>query len=166
MVNGLEEDILLGPIQNNMLFNKIQQLIEQSKFNPNTKIIVPYPSYPNKGLLIPITYITGLDNGDPLVDEEQFGTVLPIVTYKNLDEAIEKANGLEVGLGASVWGEDTEKLEQVAQKMEAATVWINQHEVVHPYVPFGGIKQSGYGVEFGIEGLKAVTAPKILSYKK
>ncbi len=50
--------------------------------------------------------------------------------------------------------------------MEAGTVWINQHEVVHPYVPFGGIKQSGYGVEFGIEGLKAVTAPKILSYKK
>lgn len=102
MGNGLEEDILLGPIQNKMQFDKIQQLIEQSKFNPNTKIIVPYPSYPNEGLLIPITYITGLDNGDPLVDEEQFGTVLPIVTYKNLEEAIEKANGLEVGLGASV----------------------------------------------------------------
>lgn len=166
MGNGLEDDILLGPIQNKMQYEKINQLIDASKNNSNAKIVVPNPTHQNEGLFIPITFITGVDNGDSIVDEEQFGTVLPIITYKTIEEAIEKANGLDVGLGASVWGEDDEKLNYVVERLEAGTVWINQHGAINPFVPFGGTKQSGYGVEFGIDGLKAVTQPKIICYKK
>lgn len=166
MGNGLIEDVVLGPIQNQMQYEKVKALIEKTKENPKAKIYVPNPSIPDTGYFIPITYFTGVDNGDAIVDEEQFGTVLPIITYKTVDEAIEKANELSVGLGASVWGNDDQLLEEVANQMEAGSVWINQHGAIHPFVPFGGVKQSGYGVEFGIEGLKAVTVSKIISYKK
>lgn len=166
MGNGLMEDVVLGPIQNKMQYDKVLALIETTKANPKAKVVVPNPTIPESGYFIPITYITGVDNGDPIVDEEQFGTVLPIITYKTMEEAIEKANGLPVGLGASVWGNDEKLVEEVAHQLEAGSVWINQHGAIHPFVPFGGVKQSGYGVEFGIEGLKAVTVPKIISYKK
>lgn len=166
MGNGIEEDVFLGPLQNQMQYDKVNALLEQTKNNSNAKIIIPNPEIPTQGYFIPITLVTGVDHGDAIVDEEQFGPVLPIITYTTLDEAIRKANELEVGLGASVWGTDEHTLDSVAQQMEAGTVWINQHGAIHPFVPFGGVKQSGYGVEFGIEGLKAVTLPKIISYKK
>ena len=166
MGNGLEDDVFLGPIQNQMQYDKVKSLLETTKANPKASFIIPNEEIPSQGYFIPITYITGVDNGDAIVNEEQFGPVLPIITYKTIEEAILKANELEVGLGASVWGTDENMLDAVAQQIEAGTVWMNQHGAIHPFVPFGGIKQSGYGVEFGIEGLKAVTVPKIISYKK
>lgn len=69
-------------------------------------------------------------------------------------------------LGGSVWGDDLSEAAQVASRIESGTVWVNQHWAIHAMVPFGGIKDSGYGVEFGVEGLKAVTQPQIISIKK
>jgi acyl-CoA reductase-like NAD-dependent aldehyde dehydrogenase len=118
------------------------------------------------GNFFPITLVTQIDNAARLVQEEQFGPVLPIVKFSNLDEAIQMANAVEVGLGASVWSSNPEQAREVANRMQAGTVWINQHGTIHPMVPFGGIKQSGFGVEFGVDGLKAVTQPKIISINK
>ena len=101
-----------------------------------------------------------------LVDAEQFGPVLPSIKYRNVDDAVASANRLDAGLGASVWSSDLEEARRVADRIEAGTVWINQHGMVHPMVPFGGIKGSGYGVEFGIDGLKSVTQPRVISIKK
>ncbi len=91
---------------------------------------------------------------------------MPIIKYKNLEDAIARANDNKNGLGASVWGDDLEQAAKVAARIEAGTVWVNQHGAVHPMVPFGGVKESGYGVEFGIEGLKATTQPQVISIKK
>jgi acyl-CoA reductase-like NAD-dependent aldehyde dehydrogenase len=96
-----------------------------------------------------------------LVDEEQFGTALPIIRYADIDDAIARANGTEFGLDASVWGTDRAEAERVAAELEAGTVWINKHAAIQPNVPMGGIKCSGIGVEFGEEGLAAYTAIKI-----
>ncbi|MFW0771529.1 aldehyde dehydrogenase family protein, partial [Arthrobacter koreensis] len=74
------------------------------------------------------------------------------------------ANALDVGLGASVWSSDKDAALAVAARIEAGTVWINKHGAVDPRMPFGGAKQSGYGLEFGVEGLKALGAPQVLSY--
>jgi acyl-CoA reductase-like NAD-dependent aldehyde dehydrogenase len=98
-----------------------------------------------------------------LVAEEQFGPALPIIRYSTLDEAIEKANGLEVGLGASVWSSNPAAAREVAARLEAGTVWINSHGMVNPLIPFGGSKQSGYGLEFGVEGLKALGVPQVIN---
>ena len=90
-----------------------------------------------------------IDPGNPLVVEEQFDPALPIVKYSTVDEAIQLANGLETGLGSSVWGTDRAATIRVAARLEAGTTWINGHGGVDPRIPFGGAKQSGYGLEFG-----------------
>jgi acyl-CoA reductase-like NAD-dependent aldehyde dehydrogenase len=80
-----------------------------------------------------------------------------------VDDAIRRANGTEYGLDASVWGRDRIAAEEVAQKLEAGTVWINKHAEIAPHIPMGGIKSSGIGVEFGEEGLAAYTTIKIIN---
>ena len=97
------------------------------------------------------------------MDEEQFGPALPIIRYSEVEDAIASANRLDVGLGASVWSSDAAAARQVAERLQAGTVWINSHGGVHPMVPFGGTKTSGYGLEFGVEGLKAVAVPQVIS---
>lgn len=165
MGNGAEETNVLGPIQNKMQYDKIQDLIRDSE-NIGADFRFKGQKPDLDGYFIPIMLLGNVDNGDRIVDEEQFGPVLPIIKYKTLEEAIIKANNSENGLGASVWSDDSEQAQKVAAQLEAGTVWINQHGAIHPFVPFGGAKQSGYGVEFGIEGLKAVTVPKVISIKK
>jgi acyl-CoA reductase-like NAD-dependent aldehyde dehydrogenase len=165
MGNGADEGIVLGPIQNKMQYDKIQDLIRDSE-NIGADFIFKGQKPDLEGYFIPVTLIGNVDNGDRIVDEEQFGPVLPIITYKTVEEAISKANDSENGLGASVWSDNLDEAQKVAAQLQAGTVWINQHGAIHPFVPFGGAKQSGYGVEFGIEGLKAVTVPKVISIKK
>ena len=104
-----------------------------------------------------------IKEGSRLVDEEQFGPVLPIIRYTDLDDAIAHANALEFGLDASVWGTDKAKTAAVAARLEAGTVFVNKHAEIAPNVPFGGIKCSGLGVEFGEEGLAAYTTIKIIN---
>lgn len=165
MGNGADEASVLGPIQNKMQYDKIQDLLLDAE-NIGADFIFTGQKPDLEGYFIPVTLVGNVDNGDRIVDEEQFGPVLPIIKYKTLEEAINKANDSENGLGASVWSDDPDEAQKVAAQLEAGTVWINQHGAIHPFVPFGGAKQSGYGVEFGIEGLKAVTIPKVISIKK
>lgn len=165
MGNGADESSVLGPIQNKMQYDKIQDLIIDAE-NIGADFIFTGQKPDLEGYFIPVTLVGNVDNGDRIVDEEQFGPVLPIIKYKTLEEAISKANDSENGLGASVWSDDLDEAQKVATQLEAGTVWINQHGAIHPFVPFGGAKQSGYGVEFGMEGLKAVTVPKVISIKK
>ncbi|WP_300687239.1 aldehyde dehydrogenase family protein [Chryseobacterium sp.] len=165
MGNGADETSVLGPIQNKMQYDKIQDLILDSE-NIGADFLFKGQKPDLEGYFIPVTLVGNVDNGDRIVDEEQFGPVLPIIKYKTLEEAISKANDSENGLGASVWSDDLDQAQKVAAQLEAGTVWINQHGAINPFVPFGGAKKSGYGVEFGIEGLKAVTVPKVISIKK
>lgn len=165
MGHGMEEGIAVGPIQNRMQYDKVVSLVEDAKKSGG--VIESGGTAPaGPGYFYPLTLVTGLKDGDRLVDEEQFGPVLPIIKYRDVEDAIASANRLDVGLGASVWSADVQKAKEVAMRIQAGTVWINQHGQVHPMVPFGGVKGSGYGVEFGVDGLKAVTRPKVISTKK
>ena len=155
----------MGPIQNKMQFDKVVALVESARQAGATIVCGGQPQG-GPGYFYPLTLVTGLEDGARLVDEEQFGPVLPIIKYRNVDDAVASANRLDAGLGASVWSSDLEEARRVADRIEAGTVWINQHGMVHPMVPFGGIKGSGYGVEFGIDGLKSVTQPRVISIKK
>lgn len=165
MGNGMEDGNVLGPIQNEMQYNKVKALVEDAKAH-GARIVRGGSPIEGAGYFYPITLVADIDNGVRLVDEEQFGPILPIIKYKTIDEAIAKANDTESGLGASVWGTDVSEATKIAARIDAGTVWINQHGAIHPMVPFGGAKHSGYGVEFGIEGLKAVTQPFVISIKK
>lgn len=97
--------------------------------------------------------VADVDHGMPLVDDEQFGPVLPIIRYADVEEAIAKANDNPNGLGGSIWSSDADKARGLARRPECGTAWVNKHGAIQPNAPFGGIKQSGFGVEFGQEGL-------------
>lgn len=164
MGDGMQDGILLGPVQNRMQFDKVCALVESAR-RDGARIVTGGQPKPDS-LFFPITLVADIKDGSPLVDEEQFGPVLPIISYSDVDQAIRNANRLDAALGASVWSSDLQEAQRVALQLQAGTVWINQHGAIHPMVPFGGIKGSGYGVEFGVEGLKAVTVPQVISIKK
>jgi len=165
MGNGMEAGIAIGPIQNRMQYNKVVSLVEDAKAQGAT-IVCGGKEPDGPGNFYPVTLVTNIADGARLVDEEQFGPVLPIIKYQDVESAIASANRLDAGLGASVWSTDPEKAMAVASRLQAGTVWINQHGAIHPMVPFGGVKSSGWGVEFGIDGLKSVTLLQIISVKK
>ncbi|BCW58671.1 aldehyde dehydrogenase family protein [Paenarthrobacter nicotinovorans] len=163
MGNGLDENNVLGPLQNQQQYDIVARLVEEAKASGARVLIGGNPDADAPGYFYPTTLIADIDNDNPLVAEEQFGPALPIIRYSTVDEAVAKANALDVGLGASVWSSDLDAAREVASRIQAGTVWINKHGAVDPRVPFGGAKQSGYGLEFGVEGLKALGVPQIIN---
>ena len=117
---------------------------------------------PGEGLFFPPTLIADLDASDPLVNEEQFGPALPIIRYSDIEDAIAQANASENGLGGSVWSKDIDKARDIARRLECGSVWINKHGAIQPNAPFGGVKASGFGVEFGEEGLAEYTDIQVM----
>lgn len=160
---GLDENNVLGPLQNKAQFDIVASLVQAARDSGARVLTGGNPQDGQPGYFYPATLVADIDNDNPLVTREQFGPALPIVKYSSVDEAIKMANGLDVGLGASVWSSDPAKAREVATRIEAGTVWINKHGAVDPRVPFGGTKQSGYGLEFGLEGLKQLGAPQIIT---
>ncbi|MFE5838276.1 aldehyde dehydrogenase family protein [Arthrobacter sp. NPDC056493] len=160
---GLDENNVLGPLQNKAQYDIVATLVQAAK-DSGARILTggnPDPNQP--GYFYPTTLVADIDNTNPLVTEEQFGPALPIIRYTTIDEAISMANGLDVGLGASVWSPNLPAARDVASRIQAGTVWINKHGAVDPRIPFGGAKQSGYGLEFGTEGLKHLGIPQIIN---
>jgi acyl-CoA reductase-like NAD-dependent aldehyde dehydrogenase len=88
-----------------------------------------------------------------VVDEEQFGPVLPVLPYSDVEDAVARANASHFGLGGSVWGTDLERASEVASQLACGTAWVNSHLALVPYAPFGGHKWSGLGLENGKWGL-------------
>ena len=158
MGRGLDEVNVLGPLQNRQQFDIVARLVESARAAGATVLLGGDPDHQAVGNFYPTTLVADIDDTNPLVTEEQFGPALPIIRYDDLDRAVEMANGLPTGLGASVWSRDTE-----SARLQAGTVWINSHGGVHPMIPFGGVKKSGYGLEFGVEGLKGVSVPQVIS---
>lgn len=160
---GLDEVNVLGPLQNAMQFDVVDRLVEAARRSGARVLLGGHPDRDQPGHFYPATLIADIDPTNELVVEEQFGPALPIIRYTDLDEAIALANGLDVGLGASVWSADRDRAREVAARIQAGTVWINSHGGVHPMIPFGGVKQSGYGLEFGVDGLKAASVPQVIN---
>lgn len=161
---GLDESNVLGPLQNKAQYDIVASLVESAVASGARVLTGANPDATAPGYFYPTTLIADIDNDNPLVAQEQFGPALPIIKYSTVDEAIAMANGLEVGLGASVWSSDKNAALEVAARIQAGTVWTNKHGAVDPRVPFGGAKQSGYGLEFGVAGLKHLGQPQVISY--
>lgn len=161
---GLDEENVLGPLQNKQQYDIVADLVEVAREGGARILLGGNPDSNQPGYFYPTTLVADISNDNPLVAQEQFGPVLPIIKYDSVEQAIEWANGLDVGLGSSVWGTDIEQCKQVAAQLEAGTTWINKHGAVDPRVPFGGVKRSGFGLEFGVEGLKQVAVPQVISY--
>ena len=163
--NGLEENTELGPLQNANQLAIVKSLVENAKSN-NAKFVAGGEEIAGAGYFFKPTVVAGVSDGDRLVDEEQFGPVLPVIKYSDIDDAVARANNSASGLGGSVWSDDVEQAKSVASRLECGTAWVNEHGAIQPDAPFGGVKQSGFGVEFGVYGLEEYTSIQTLKIAK
>ncbi len=163
--NGLDEGVDFGPVSNSNQLKVVTDLVNNAKAAGATILTGGEPTH-GAGYFYPITLVGNIKNGIPLVDEEQFGPVLPIIKYSDIDEAISSANDNPNGLGGSIWSTDTVQAQKYAQQLECGTAWVNTHAVVQPNAPFGGVKQSGFGTEFGLEGLEEYTSIQTVHINK
>ncbi len=165
MGDGLEEASLQGPLQNNAQFEYVQELLADAR-KQGGRVLCGGEIPDRPGYFMPYTLVADVSDGMRIVDEEQFGPLLPIIKYADLDDAVRRANALETGLGGSVWSSDAARGAAVAARLECGTAWVNAHGAIAPHVPFGGMKCSGIGVEFGEEGLKAYTNIQVVNVVK
>lgn len=163
--DGFDPESDYGPINNKMQFDKVMGLIEDTKRRGAT-ILTGGDAPARAGYYVDPTVVVDIDDDARLVQEEQFGPVLPILKYSDLDDAIRRANDTRFGLSGSVWTNDLEKGEEIAARLEVGTAWVNQHQGVAPNVPFGGAKESGLGREYSIVGLKGYMEPEVIHINK
>lgn len=163
--NGLEEGVTFGPIQNEPQFRKVAALVDDARANGAT-VLCGGASLEGDGYFYPPTIVADISDGTRLVDEEQFGPVLPIIRYTDVEDALTRANASSVGLGGSVWSSDIAKAEEIASRIQSGVTWVNCHAQIQPNTPFGGCKMSGFGVEFGKDGLLEYTSHHLLYVNK
>ena len=159
--DGLKQGSQIGPLQNKMQYEKVKVFLENARANGN--IIAGGQVEDRPGYFIRPTIVRDISDGTMLVDEEQFGPILPVIKFSDADDAMERANASPWGLGGSVWSNDRDKAYDLACEMDSGTVWINKHLDFGPNIPFGGAKQSGIGVEFAEEGLHEFTQIQVIN---
>lgn len=159
--DGSKQGTTIGPVQNRMQFDKVNALIEDAKGRGT--VMTGGAPLDRAGFFIPPTIVRDLDDDAPLVREEQFGPVLPVLKYDDIDDVIARANNSEYGLGGTVWGKDVARATEVAMKIDTGTVWVNQHLAIDANIPFRGVKQSGLGAELGEAGLLEYTQAHIVN---
>ncbi len=149
---GTEEGVKLGPINNEPQYERVKELVADALAHGATAV-TGGRAMDRAGYFFEPTILAGLSDGTRIVDEEQFGPALPVVAYRDLGDAIDRANATHFGLSGSVWGADPERATEVAAQLECGTAWVNTHLALAPQQPFGGFKWSGIGVENGPWGL-------------
>ncbi len=156
--NGLDSSATMGPLNNKEQLDKVKSIVEDAR-KRGAKVNQPGKKLDEKmfekGYFHLPTIITDVGNSYKIVKEEQFGPVIPIMPFKDVEDAISLANDTTFGLRSSVWTKDKERGLKIAERLEAGYTWINHHSVLalEPFAPLGGHKQSGIGRAMGLEGL-------------
>jgi acyl-CoA reductase-like NAD-dependent aldehyde dehydrogenase len=161
--DGADPKTQFGPVQNRKQFDTIARLLELA---PRYGKVIAGGTTRRPGYFVRPTLIRDITEGNPLVDQEVFGPVRPILRFETVEEAIDRANRTSYGLGGSVWTRDVAKGQEIAARLQCGTAWVNQHFAASPDVPFGGVKHSGVGVEFSREGLLAYTDVQVVNALK
>jgi acyl-CoA reductase-like NAD-dependent aldehyde dehydrogenase len=158
---GLDEGVELGPINNAPQFERVKELVDDA-VAAGGRCVAGGKPMSGGGYFFEPTLVTDVSEGVRLVDEEQFGPALPIIPFRDVDDALERANATHFGLGGSVWTSDTRRGAELARRLECGTGWVNQHANIVPHAPFGGSKWSGIGYENGPWGLAAFTELQVV----
>ena len=151
--------------QNKRQYDRVVDLIRDAK-DKGYQFLTGGESADVPGYFIPVTILDNPPEDSRIVQEEQFGPVLPLMKFDDLDEAVRRANATEFGLGGSVWGGDEDRALEIAQQIASGTVWVNEAQHLSPMAAFGGMKQSGVGVENGVAGLLEYTNTQTIVRKK
>lgn len=157
MGDGAQPGTGLGPIQNRPQYERVKDLIADAHRN-GVRFLAGGDVPQGKGYFVPVAILDNPPDDARSVVEEAFGPVLPLLKYRDIDDVVQRANDSDYGLGGSVWSKDLALARSIARRLETGTVWINHIHAMSPDVPFGGRKQSGLGVENGLEGLLEYTS--------
>ncbi|MFF7853176.1 aldehyde dehydrogenase family protein [Streptomyces sp. NPDC007904] len=158
---GLDPDTRLGPVNNVPQLARVEQVTKQALAD-GARAAAGGHRLAGPGYFFAPTVLTDVPTGSPVVTEEQFGPVLPVLPYRSVDEAVDAANGTGFGLGGSVWGTDLDRAEAVAGRLECGTAWINHHAELSLAQPFAGVRNSGVGVAGGPWGLYGNLRPFVV----
>ncbi|MFD3662345.1 aldehyde dehydrogenase family protein [Streptomyces sp. NPDC058659] len=158
---GLDPETRLGPVNNAAQLARVERVTEQALAD-GARAASGGHRLDGPGYFFAPTILTDVPPGSPVVTEEQFGPVLPVLPYRSLDEAVDAANDTGFGLGGSVWGTDLDRAEAVADRLECGTAWINHHAELSLAQPFAGVKDSGVGVAGGPWGLYGNLRPFVV----
>lgn len=161
--HGLTPGVTMGPMHNAKQLELVNSMVRQATDAGARVVAGDQPGTDLPGHFLVPTVVAGAQAGMALVDEEQFGNALPVVAYDDVDSVLSQFSTEEFGLGASVWSSDLDRAQAAAARIEAGTVWVNQHTVVEPDAPFGGWKSSGIGRERGRWGLEQYLEPRTIN---
>ena len=154
--DGAQQGTQIGPINNKQQYDRVLELIQDAK-DCGYSFLIGGETPDAPGYFIPVTILDNPPENSRIVQEEQFGPVLPLIAFDDVEDAVARANATDYGLGGSVWGTDEDAALAVAERIASGTVWVNETQHLSPTVAFGGMKQSGVGVEGGREGLLEYT---------
>ena len=152
--NPLDKNTDIGAINSRPQLEKIRELV-QSGVDEGAELNQSSCSLPAKGFWFPPTFLTGVTHAHRVANEEIFGPVLSVMTFRTPEEAFERANNIPYGLSAGVWTDKGSKIFKMVNKLRAGVVWANTYNKFDPTSPFGGYKESGFGREGGLHGLAA-----------
>jgi aldehyde dehydrogenase (NAD+) len=152
--NPLDKNTDIGAINSSAQLQKIRELV-QSGVDEGAELTQTQCTLPAKGYWFSPTFLTGVTHAHRVANEEIFGPVLSVMTFRTPEEAFERANNIPYGLSAGVWTDKGSKIFKMVNKLRAGVVWANTYNKFDPTSPFGGYKESGFGREGGLQGLAA-----------
>jgi acyl-CoA reductase-like NAD-dependent aldehyde dehydrogenase len=163
--SGLEPGVQLGPIQNREQFEKVIGILNDTTAQ-GARILAGGHVAQGPGYFFPPTIVADIDEHSRLVQEEQFGPIVPVLKFSDEEDALRRANDTRFGLSGSVWSANPERATRLAARLEVGTAWVDQHRATSATVPFGGAKESGMGRQYAALGLKGYMEPRVISVLK
>src|SRR5437764_14097674 len=160
--DGLEQGMTMGPLANARRLDAMEAIVNDSK-SRGGKIVTGGKRRGNQGYFFEPTVVTDLPDDSKLMTEEPFGPIAPVVPFKTFDEVVGRANSLQFGLAAYAFTSSAQTANLIGDALQAGMVGVNSVAISTPETPFGGVKDSGYGHEGGIEGLEVYTVRKFIS---
>jgi succinate-semialdehyde dehydrogenase/glutarate-semialdehyde dehydrogenase len=160
--DGLEKGVTMGPLANARRIDAMDKFVNDAK-DRGGKIVTGGTRRGNQGYFYAPTVITDLPDDSMLMTQEPFGPLAPVVTFKTFDEVVERANSLPFGLAAYAFTGSAQTANLIGDALQSGMVGVNSINISTPETPFGGVKESGYGSEGGIEGLQAYLNTKFIS---
>jgi succinate-semialdehyde dehydrogenase/glutarate-semialdehyde dehydrogenase len=160
--DGLEEGVTMGPMANSRRLDALESFVNDAK-NRGGKIVTGGKRRGNQGYYFEPTVVTDVPDDSKVMTEEPFGPIAPIVAFKTFDEVVARANSLQFGLAAYAFTSSAATATAIGDALESGMVGVNSVAISTPETPFGGVKESGYGSEGGVEGLEAYTVTKFIS---